>query len=261
LQPSRFKNLTEDRAHIYKWNCHHGFHNVVLSILLPVCYILERSMCATFLRRKLLLAAALVCMAPFLSAQDGLKGALFQANFGTPVGYHLAAADLDGDDQADGAILLDSKWIGDHNNIKIQLHFTGRPNTELSLESTGQALTVRASDIDRDGDNDLVVEDAFTHKPLHVWINEGHGDFHEGNIQDYPSLALEADKQLQSPCNQPDCVLFWVPPQRGFEVSMITVHLLGRPPSTGKSLDPSISSSLMSRIRASRSSRAPPLLS
>ena len=211
--------------------------------------------------RKLLIAAALVCLAPFLSAQDGLKGALSQTNFGAPLEHHLAAADLDGDDQADGAILVDSNWVGAHNSIKIQLHFTGHPNTELNFESTGQTLTVRAWDIDQDGDNDLVIEDAITHKPLHVWINEGHGDFHEGNIQDYPSLALEADKQLQSPCNQPDCVLFWVPPQRGFEVSLMTVHLLGRPPSTGKSLDLSIASSVMSRIRAPRSSRAPPLFS
>ena len=234
---------------------------MLLLVILRLCYILKTIMCARLFHRILLCAVAVVCLAPFLSAQDGLKEALSQTNLAMPVGHTLAVADLDGDDKADGAILLDSRWVGANNSIKIQLHFTGRPNAELSFESAGHALTVRAWDIDHDGDIDLVIEDAFTHRPLRVWINEGHGDFHEGRLQDYPSIALDADNQLQSPYNRPDCLALWVTPQRSFEVSMMTVHRLGRPPCIGKSSAPVIVSQAVSRARASQPSRAPPFFS
>lgn len=236
---------------------------MLLLVILRLCYILKTIMCARLFHRILLCAVAVVCLAPFLSAQDGLKEALSQANFTTPLGHTLAVADLDGDDKADGAILLDSRWTGAgaKSSIKIQLYFTGRPNAELSFESAGHALTVRAWDIDHDGDIDLVIEDAFTHRPLGVWINEGHGDFHEGRLQDYPSIALDADNQLQSPYNRPDSLPLWVPSQRGFEVSMITVHRLGSPPCIGKSPALATISPVVSRARASHPSRAPPLFS
>ncbi len=214
-----------------------------------------------FYCRKLFIALAVACLAPFLSAQDGLKGALSQANFTSPLGHTLAVADLDGDSQADGAILIDSQRMGAHTSVQIKLHFTGRPNSELNFESSGHALAVRAWDVDQDGDNDLVVEDAFTHKPLRVWINEGHGDFHEGNVQDFPALALEADKQLQPPSNQPFGLLFCVAQQRGFEISILTVHLLGRPPSGNTLLAISTHSSATLQALASHFSRAPPLFS
>lgn len=211
--------------------------------------------------RKVLLIAAVLCFAPFLSAQDGLKGALSQTRIGTPFGHSLAAADLDGDSQPDGAILVDSTWTGTHSSINIQLHFTGRPNSEISFESNEQALTVRAWDIDHDGDNDLVVEEAFTHKPVRVWINEGNGDFHEGNIQDYPSLALRADHELQPPSNEHDSLPLWVPPQRNFEISILTVHVLGRPPSRDTFLLIPANLPTICNARGVQSSRAPPLFS
>lgn len=211
--------------------------------------------------RKLLIAMAVLCLTPFLRAQDGLKGALSQTNFGTPFGNALAAADLDGDNQADGAILLGSTWTGNHNNVKIQLHFTARPDTEISFESTVQALTIRAWDIDHDGDNDLVVEEALTHKPVRVWINEGNGDFHEGRVEDYPSLAIGTDQRLQLPSNQPDSLPLWVPQQRGFEISILTVQLFGRPPSSDSILARTATPSVSLSARGVQSSRAPPLFS
>lgn len=232
---------------------------VLLLAILRLCYILKTIMYSRLLHRQLLIAMAVVCLAPFVSAQDGLKEALSQTNLAMPVGHTLAVADLDGDDKADGAILLDSRWVGANNSIKIQLHFTGRPNAELSFESAGHALAVKAWDIDHDGDIDLVIEDAFTHRPLRVWINEGHGDFHEGRLQDYPSLALDTDKELQLPYNRPDCLALCVTPQRSFEVSMMTVHRLGRPPSIGKASTLVTISPFVSRARTSQPSRAPPL--
>jgi hypothetical protein len=216
---------------------------------------------AGFHCRKILLLAAFVWLAPLLSAQDGLKGALSHVEFGTPFGQMLVVADLDGDNQTDGAILMDAKQNDAQRSIRIQLHLTGHENTELNFESAGRPVSLRAWDIDHDGDIDLVVEDAITHRPVYVWINEGHGDFHAGRVQDYPSLALAAPEQLQLPLNRPDCLPLWVPPQRGFDMSLMTVHLFGRPPSTSGLLALPITSSATSLAHAPYSSRAPPLLS
>ena len=210
--------------------------------------------------RQILLLIAALCVSPFLFAQDGVKGALFQTSLGTSLSRSVAVADLDGDNEPDGAILINSQRVGAHTDIKIELHFSGRSNTELNFESTGQAFVVRAWDIDHDGANDLVVEDAFTHKPLYVWINEGHGDFHQGNLQDFPLLAFGAENQLQSPSSHPEC-LFCLPPQGGFEISVLTLHLLGRPPSTHTILPIPFQFSATSLAGASQSTRAPPLLS
>jgi hypothetical protein len=210
--------------------------------------------------RWFLPASLLLCLTPFLSAQDGVKGALSQANLGMPLGNTLAIADLDGDNQADGAILLNSERVGANDRIRIELHFTGRPNAELTFESNGQALTVRAWDIDHDGDNDLVVEDAFTHKTVRVWINEGHGDFHEGSVQDYPSLAQLGSNQVQLPSSRPDGLPLWVP-QRSYDIYVLTIHLLARPPSTSTPLPTTINSLAKLNARSSQFSRAPPLFS
>lgn len=216
---------------------------------------------ARFHYRALLIIAGLIWLAPLLSAQDGLKGALSQTNLGTQLGQTLAIADLDGDHQADGAILMRSERVGAYSRIKIELHFTGRPNTELNFESGGQALTIRAWDIDHDGDNDLVVEDAFTHKPVRVWINEGNGDFHEGNVQDYASLGLVCDKQLLPPSTPGGCVAALPPSQHSLELSFLTVHVLGRPPSKGRLLSVARDFRLTSSVHTSYLSRAPPLFS
>ena len=209
---------------------------------------------------KLAQAALFVVLAPFVRAQDGAQGALSRLSFTTPLDRTVAVADLDGDQKPDGAILLNSKWLGPQHNLSIQLHFTDRPNTELTFQSNSQALTVMAWDIDQDGDIDLVVEETFSHKPVSVWINEGHGDFHEGRVQDYPSLAATGNTQIQAPPDQRDCPALSLSSQRGFEKTVLTNALLARPPSTNQSLFFLSATDGISRSGAANSSRAPPLV-
>ena len=208
---------------------------------------------------RLIFAISLALLAPRLWAQDGLKGALSQANVAA-FGSTLAIADFDNDNKPDGAVLMASGWPQPRSNFRIDLHFTGRDNAELAFESSERALTVTARDVDHDGDIDVIVEEAFTHRPLHVWINEGHGDFREGRVQDFPSLALQSDQHIESPPNQTDGLALCLPPQRGFEIAVLTTPLLSRPPSTDKSVSISTDSSFTSCTRAANSSRAPPLI-
>lgn len=214
---------------------------------------------ARFIRAKFLIAM-LVLLATRLYAQDGVQGALAQAKFGTLYQPTLVVADLDNDKKPDGAVLLDSSRPGPQGSFRIQLHFTGRPNTELTFESQEQALTLATRDVNNDGDPDLVVEQAFTHKPVHVWINEGHGDFHEGRVQDFPALAVIANQQLQSPSNQPGCRGVCLPQQRGFEIAIFFAPLYCRPPSSNTPQFPLVASLAKLRPQTANHSRAPPLM-
>ena len=208
--------------------------------------------------RSICVKAALVLLAlavPRVWAQDGLKGALPWTSFTEPFAHGLAVGDFDNDKKLDGALLLDSAGLAAR---RIEVHFTGRVNTELTFESSERALTVTARDVDNDGDDDLVVEESFTHRPLHIWINEGHGDFHEGRVQDFPSLGLDTHQELHSPCAGTECLSLCLPPQPGFEVAILTVPLLGRPPSPGKAHTVLTAFFWVPCVHGPNSSRAPP---
>lgn len=207
---------------------------------------------------RLVLALVVALAMPRLWAQDGAKGAAEQANFGSRLGSSFAIADLDGDHQPDGAVLLKPGWPGSSGMVKIQLHLTSHTNSEIAFQSSESMLAVTAWDIDNDGDIDLVVEEAVTHKPLRVWINDGNGVFHEGRIQDFPSLTPGTQDQLSSPYQVYHLALC-LPPQRGFEVPTLAAGALARPPSKSNWKARSIAFSVKSHAYALNSCRAPPL--
>ncbi len=220
-----------------------------------------RSLCV-----KLVMATALFLTAPWLYAQDGLEGALSRANvaspanLATPLRQTLAAADFDGDNKPDGAFLVDSGWLRAHGTFRIELHFTARNNAEISFESPGTAVTLAAWDVNHDGHVDIVVEQAFTHHRLHVWLNDGRGDFHEARSADFPSADLAAGQRLESPSPPPDCPAVCLGPQRGTEIATQTTRPLpGRPLSTGDFAALLTASSPASTAFSPDSPRAPPL--
>jgi hypothetical protein len=240
---------------------------LILTEYSPPCVDFERvllyfekfSMKARSICVRLICATALVVAAPLVRAQDGAQGALSQFRFSGPFQRTLVVADLDDDRKPDGAILLPGAWAGAHSNFRIQLHFTDRPNTELTFESSQQALTLSAWDIDNDGDIDLLVEETYSHKLVHVWINEGHGEFHEGRVEDFSAPSLAGREGLQPFSNQGDCQALCLPVERSFETGILTAPQFGRPPSEDWSQVWQPVSFADSRIRIPSSSRAPPL--
>src|SRR5215813_1043552 len=187
-----------------------------------------RSICVGFA-----LAILLVLAAPNLWAQDGLPGAVSQTNLAAPFDRSLAVADFDNDQKPDGAVLVGSGGIYPAN-FRIELHLTAHENTELAFESNQTALELVAMDIDHDGDTDVIVQQAFTHERLSVWINDGHGTFHEGRVQDFPSVALATPQSLTVPTDQPEVAILGPPSQRGFKIAIQSLPLFARPPSTDR---------------------------
>jgi FG-GAP-like repeat len=214
-----------------------------------------------------IVVAALALTTPCLWAQDGLEGALARVNLtapvnlATPFSQTLAAADFDGDNKPDGAILLDHDWLRPQSRLRtIELHFTGRGNTTLIFESSETTLAISALDVNGDGATDIVVEQQFTHKRLQVWLNDGRGSFRKVRSEDFPSADAGNCERLEPPSQRVDDPTPCLPPQRGSEIAILTACPLPYRSHSGREQASPIGSPIVSRAVAPNSPRAPPLL-
>jgi hypothetical protein len=219
-----------------------------------------RSLCVKFV-----LAISLVFAGHGLWAQDGIEGALQRANLASPLnlsepfGRTLAAADFDNDQKLDGAVLVDSGRFHGQNAYRLELHLSGSANTELTFGSAESALAITASDVNKDGATDVVVEQPLTHKRLYIWLGDGHGGLHTGRIEDFPSDGNAAGEQFDVPSSRLDYPAACLAPPRGTETAKLAARSLpGLPPSSGEFKPFSESSSPMARSFSVNSSRAPP---
>jgi hypothetical protein len=212
------------------------------------------------------LAAILALLAPCLWAQDGLQGALSRSNvelrshLGRPFLPTVAAADLDGDNKADGAVLIDSGWEQSAVH-RIEIHFTGRVNAALTFESDEPTLAISALDVNRDGATDIVVEQPFSHKRLKVWLNDGHGGFHQGRTEDYPAAAGSESQRAHCQSERQYDPVLCLPPRIDFEIATVRVADFPAIPSSCRNNPEVITWIAETRATAPRSPRSPPLFS
>jgi hypothetical protein len=210
--------------------------------------------------------AALALTASSLWAQDGLPGALSRSNLAssanllTPFGQTLAFADFDGDHNPDGAVLLDRDGRQPQSSFRtIELHFTGRLNIDLALESSETALAISALDVNRDGAADIVVEQSFTHKRIQVWLNDGRGGFRKVRSEDFPSADAGNCERLESPSQPTDFPAIGLSPQRASDLAISTPCTLASGCSSAREQAPPSELIVGSRAAAPSSSRSPPL--
>jgi len=217
---------------------------------------------------RIAVAAVLTLVAgPSVCAQDGLNGALEHskfasaANLATPFDQKLAAADFDGDGKPDGAILVGGNLLQPQSRFgTIEVHFTGRPNADLTFESSEAALAISARDVNRDGATDIIVEQAFTHKRVQVWLNDGRGVFHKVRSENYPAgPEINGPERLESPGHSGDCPAMALP-QHGSDAAMLLARsLLYGAPATVALAESLAGSSALRATLSSCSPRAPPL--
>lgn len=213
---------------------------------------------------KLVVAAALALTAHQVCAQDGLEGAWSRAslasptNLGTPFSQTLAAADFDGDNKPDGAVLVDDAWIrAQYGSRRIEIHFTGRGNGDLTFESNETSLAIVALDVNKDGATDIVVEQPLTCKRLQVWLNDGRGEFRKVRSEDFPSADVENHGRHASPSQWPDCSALCLPPQRGYETAILAACPSSYCSSSARQQALPFGSPIGSRAVAPNSPRAP----
>jgi len=99
-----------------------------------------------------------------------------------------AVADLDGDGLPD-VVLVRQEGEG-REGIRYRIDFQLSANTNANyIRVYGDlgGLRIEPRDVDADGDLDLVITAAWSAAPVGVWINDGHGNFRQGDISAYPS--------------------------------------------------------------------------
>lgn len=218
-----------------------------------------------FLPVKLFLSTLLLVAAPVMHAQDGVEGALARINptpsvrnpLGSLFNPTLAIADFDNDNKLDGAVLTESASSPGSGSFEIEFHFTALSNRNIRLWLPESDITVSAIDVDHDGDVDIVIEQSLTHKGLQVWLNDGHGNFQKGRIEDFPSAAPARDQLTSSDCS--DCPADSLATQRSFETLLMSCHIAGRPPSDIELASAPSNSFQLDTPFSFATSRAPPL--
>jgi hypothetical protein len=165
-----------------------------------------------------IVVSLLVLFVPSVMAQDGLMGALSRETAMTRarIGFEqqLAAADFDNDQVPDGALLLADGFAGGERSFRIELHITSGENHVITFLSAERSLSVRALDVNRDGAPDVVVETAFTHQRLQVYLNDGRGVFHRARPGDFVASDLPDQWQSRITLSSPAAYL---PPTRSSE--------------------------------------------
>jgi hypothetical protein len=116
------------------------------------------------------LALACFTSAP-ATAGDGVT-----ANLLTSTAVPSVMADFNGDHK------LDLATLGMLDQIQVQLGAPQFPIFNLLIHPSANRLSAR--DLDGDNDRDLVLESPFN-VPLEVWINDGAGHFHVGDLEKF----------------------------------------------------------------------------
>jgi hypothetical protein len=97
-------------------------------------------------------------------------------------------SDLNGDRTADLATARSGRHEarGYAQEVKITLGIS--QDTSFRFFSPGAKIELSSRDVDGDQDRDLVILEPLSREPIGVWINDGAGLFHEGNLADFQAL-------------------------------------------------------------------------
>jgi hypothetical protein len=97
-------------------------------------------------------------------------------------------SDLNGDQTADLATARSGhhEARGYAQEVRITLGIS--QDTSFRFFSPGAKIELSSRDVDGDKDRDLVILEPVSRVPIGVWINDGAGLFHEGNLADFEAL-------------------------------------------------------------------------
>ena len=127
----------------------------------------------------------LLCAAVTLSASASVAGesTLPRLRSLPPSGW--VVSDFNGDHTPDLALSTSSRGDVPGFQQHVRIVFGVSRETSFEFHSRSSYVQLRARDIDGDHDRDIVIQEPLSLAPIGVWINDGAGNFHEGNLADY----------------------------------------------------------------------------
>jgi hypothetical protein len=114
-------------------------------------------------------------------------------NAARPFGWSTVIGDFDTDGKPDVAV---ADHIGRDANgyaYRIEFSMSGQVSGGVTFQSTQNAITIRAADVDSDRDLDIVVGLPISGRTVGVWLNDGHGHFTSADVAQFPA-TLEAEQ-------------------------------------------------------------------
>jgi hypothetical protein len=170
-------------------------------------------------------------------------------------GMVWVVADFDGDRKPD---LVSVRSWGDSDAVpgnEPRMHASPMGQGAFSVSAGIPTQRLRARDLDGDKDRDVVLENLFS-VPLAVWINDGAGNFHRGNLDDYRFQLSQKDSQSF------DCAILHFPSEltddcpRGDAVPPPSDYL---PAPTGAKPAQAFDLAIRGAVRSCLYTRGPPL--
>jgi hypothetical protein len=104
-----------------------------------------------------------------------------------------ALADFKGDDNLGLATASAARHDARGYAQVLHLNFGSAEQSSFKFRSRSATVDLSAPDIDGDLDYDLVIREPLSRTPIGVWLNDGEGSFHEGNLADFPALSRQGD--------------------------------------------------------------------
>lgn len=114
-------------------------------------------------------------------------------NAAKPFGWSTVIGDFNTDGNPDVAVADHiGQWAGSYA-YRIEFSMSGQAPNGVTFESSYDAVTISASDVDFDHDLDVVVGVPFSRKAVAVWLNDGHGHFTSVDIRHF-QVPLPAEQ-------------------------------------------------------------------
>ena len=97
-------------------------------------------------------------------------------------------SDLNGDQNVDLATARSGRHDANGYAQEVSVTLGAFQQTSFRFLSPGATIELSSRDVDGDQDRDLVILEPLSREPIGVWINDGAGLFHEGNLADFEAL-------------------------------------------------------------------------
>jgi hypothetical protein len=160
------------------------------------------------------IATFLWCLV-FLS---GGSVATAQSSVARPSGHRglpYAVADFDGDARPDVATVEGGYAVTSADQYSIRLQLSGRDSLPIFLTAPSGGLSVEAHDVNGDHSPDLIVATKWQHRPVAVYLNDGHGTFSRVEASKYQSSFDAAELPGASALTQQSDALAGLAPESG----------------------------------------------